>query len=117
VVTIMPQPLGKGPLVPTVQETGWTPELVWMQRVEEKFITSVRDQMLKSYNIMSELPSSPNNIVCQSIIQKVNARYSIYLCPERNSFIIASLSFCGISPCIELTVKLASLIFSVNQST
>ena len=37
--------------------------------------------------------------------------------PDRNSFIIASLSFCGISPCIELTVKLASRIFSVSQST
>ena len=30
---------------------------------------------------------------------------------------IASLSFCGMSPCMELTVKLASLIFSVSQST
>lgn len=30
---------------------------------------------------------------------------------------IASRSFCGISPCIEDTVKFASLIFSVNQST
>lgn len=28
-----------------------------------------------------------------------------------------SRSFCGISPCIEHTVKLASRIFSVNQST
>jgi len=40
-----------------------------------------------------------------------------YVCPARNSFIIASLSFCGMSPCIELTVKFDSLIFSVNQST
>ena len=30
---------------------------------------------------------------------------------------MASLSFCGMSPCIELTVKFASLIFSVSQST
>jgi hypothetical protein len=30
---------------------------------------------------------------------------------------MASLSFCGMSPCMELTVKLASRIFSVNQST
>ena len=37
--------------------------------------------------------------------------------PDLNSFMIASLSFWGISPCIEETVKLASRIFSVNQST
>ena len=30
---------------------------------------------------------------------------------------MASLSFWGMSPCIELTVKLASRIFSVSQST
>jgi hypothetical protein len=30
---------------------------------------------------------------------------------------MASRSFCTISPCILLTVKLASLIFSVSQST
>ena len=40
-----------------------------------------------------------------------------YLAPDLNSFMIASLSFCTISPCMEDTVKLASLIFSVNQST
>lgn len=28
-----------------------------------------------------------------------------------------SLSFCGMSPCMDDTVKLASLIFSVSQST
>ncbi len=33
------------------------------------------------------------------------------------SFMMASLSFWGISPCMELTVKLDSLILSVNQST
>lgn len=37
--------------------------------------------------------------------------------PERNSPMIASLSFCGISPCIAETVKLLLRIFSVNQST
>lgn len=40
-----------------------------------------------------------------------------YLWPDRNSFIILSLSFWGMSPCIELTVKLASCIFCVSQST
>lgn len=40
-----------------------------------------------------------------------------YLCPALKSFMMASLSFCGISPCIDVTVKLASLIFSVSQST
>ena len=33
------------------------------------------------------------------------------------SRMIESLSFCGISPCILETVKFASLIFSVSQST
>jgi hypothetical protein len=37
-------PLGKGPPVPTVQETGWAPELVWMQRLEENSSVSVGDQ-------------------------------------------------------------------------
>ena len=37
--------------------------------------------------------------------------------PPRNSAIIASRSFWGISPCIDDTVKLAVRIFSVNQST
>jgi hypothetical protein len=27
---------GKGPPVPTVQEVGWAPELVWIQRLDEK---------------------------------------------------------------------------------
>ena len=37
--------------------------------------------------------------------------------PLRNSAMIASLSFCTISPCIADTVKFAVRIFSVNQST
>ena len=36
--------------------------------------------------------------------------------PDRNSFMMASLSFCGMSPCIALTVKLLSLILFVSQS-
>lgn len=37
--------------------------------------------------------------------------------PCRKSCMIASRSFWGMSPCILDTVKFASLIFSVNQST
>jgi hypothetical protein len=37
--------------------------------------------------------------------------------PPRNSPMMASLSFCTISPCIAETVKFAVRIFSVNQST
>lgn len=40
-----------------------------------------------------------------------------YLAPDLNSFMMDSLSFCGMSPCMDETVKLASLIFSVSQST
>jgi len=40
-----------------------------------------------------------------------------YEVPPRNSAIIASRSFCTISPCIDETVKLDARIFSVNQST
>ena len=40
-----------------------------------------------------------------------------YEVPLRNSAMMASRSFCTISPCIEDTVKLDARIFSVNQST
>jgi hypothetical protein len=39
-----PLPPGKEPQVPTVQEGGWAPEPVWMQRLEEKFSASVGDR-------------------------------------------------------------------------
>lgn len=42
---------------------------------------------------------------------------STRLWPPLNSDMMASRSFWTISPCIELTVKLASRIFSVSQST
>jgi hypothetical protein len=35
---------GKGPPVPIVQEAGWTPELVWTQRLEEKSFAPVGDR-------------------------------------------------------------------------
>ena len=37
--------------------------------------------------------------------------------PPRNSCMMASRSFWGMSPCMLLTVKLACLILSVSQST
>lgn len=40
-----------------------------------------------------------------------------YEVPPRNSAMIASRSFCAISPCMDDTVKLDARIFSVNQST
>lgn len=43
--------------------------------------------------------------------------WSAHLAPDLNSFMMDSLSFCGMSPCMDDTVKLASLIFSVSQST
>jgi hypothetical protein len=36
-------PQGKGHPVPTVQEAGWAPEPVWMQRLGEKSCANVRD--------------------------------------------------------------------------
>jgi hypothetical protein len=33
-------PPEKGTLVPIVQEAGWAPELVWTQRLEEKYFAS-----------------------------------------------------------------------------
>jgi hypothetical protein len=41
VVSVTPRPplsLGKGHPVPIVQEAGWTPDPVWTQRLEEKFL-------------------------------------------------------------------------------
>jgi hypothetical protein len=35
---------GKRSLVPIVQETGWAPEPVWMQRIEVEFFASIGDQ-------------------------------------------------------------------------
>jgi hypothetical protein len=35
---------GKGPPEPIEQEAGWTPGLVWMQRLEEKSSASVEDR-------------------------------------------------------------------------
>jgi hypothetical protein len=35
---------GKGPPVPIVQETGWAPEPVWTQRLEEKSFAPAEDR-------------------------------------------------------------------------
>jgi hypothetical protein len=37
-------PPGKEPPVPIVQEAGWAPEPVWMQKLEEKSSVSVGDR-------------------------------------------------------------------------
>jgi hypothetical protein len=36
-------PPRKGPPVPIVQESGWAPELVWTQKLEEKYLASAGD--------------------------------------------------------------------------
>jgi hypothetical protein len=41
-------PPGKGPPVPIVQETGWAPEPVWTQRLEEKSFRLCRGSNLDS---------------------------------------------------------------------
>jgi hypothetical protein len=38
-------PPGKGPSVPIVQKTGWAPEPVWTQRLEEKSSVSIGDRI------------------------------------------------------------------------
>jgi hypothetical protein len=35
---------GKGPPVPIVQEAGWAPEPVWIQRIEEKSFARAGDR-------------------------------------------------------------------------
>lgn len=57
-------------------------------------------------------PSSP-----KPVTRQLSAPQRPHLAPDRNSFMMDSRSFCGMSPCIDDTVKLASLIFSVSQST
>jgi hypothetical protein len=39
-------PPGKGPPVPIIQESGWAPEPVWTQRLEEKFFSLCRGSNL-----------------------------------------------------------------------
>jgi hypothetical protein len=49
VVSITPRPRfspGKETPKPIVQEAGWAPEPVWMQRIEEKSCASVGDRTL-----------------------------------------------------------------------
>jgi hypothetical protein len=38
--------LGKEPTVPTGQNAGWASELVWTQRLEEKYFASAGDRTL-----------------------------------------------------------------------
>ena len=48
---------------------------------------------------------------------QMSVAMSTRLSPERNSAMMASRSFCGMSPCIAETVKLAWRILFVSQST
>jgi hypothetical protein len=57
---------GKGLVVPTVQEAGWAPELVWTQRLHENSLASAGDRTLIAWSsspypdtILTELPASP----------------------------------------------------------
>jgi hypothetical protein len=47
----------KGPPVPTAQEAGWAPELVWTRRLEEKSFASAAIK-----------PRSPGNPVCSQTL-------------------------------------------------
>ncbi len=55
------------------------------------------------------------------LYKKLHIRHVIpshtHLSPPLNSFIMVSLSFFGMSPCMDETVKFASRIFSVSHST
>jgi hypothetical protein len=58
---------GKGPPVPIVQEAGWDPEPVWIQRLQEKSLASAGDRTSISRSsspypdtILAELPRLPN---------------------------------------------------------
>ncbi|KFM63870.1 hypothetical protein X975_12609, partial [Stegodyphus mimosarum] len=50
-------------------------------------------------------------------LAQISVAIKTLVCAERNSFMIVSLILLGISPCIDETVKSASLIFFVSQST
>jgi hypothetical protein len=54
---------GKGPQVPTVQEAGWAPELVWTQRLQEKSLclcwgSKLDRPVVQPVTILTELPGS-----------------------------------------------------------
>ena len=57
------------------------------------------------------------NELFPSLCKTSREKKESYLAPCRNSCIIASRSFCAISPFMDETVKLASRIFVVSQST
>ena len=68
------------------------------------------------------MPRAHTSVVINTRLQGVSRDQKpcigvTYDVPLLNSAMIASRSFCTISPCIEETVKLAARIFSVNQST
>jgi hypothetical protein len=53
-------PPGKGPPVPIVQDTGWAPEPVWKQRLEEKSFAPRRG-------------SNPDHPVVQPVVRHYTA--------------------------------------------
>jgi hypothetical protein len=65
VVSVTPRPRFTpriGPPVPFRQEAGWTSELVWTQRVEEKSFDSAGDRIPVVKSVVTILTELPNSI-------------------------------------------------------
>jgi hypothetical protein len=70
--------LGEGPPVPTVQEAGWAPELVWTQRLEEKSFRLCQGSNL-DWPIVQPFQSNPPIIVTLNLTIKLRISYPIFL--------------------------------------
>jgi hypothetical protein len=123
VVSVTPRPRfapGKGSPVPIVQETGWAPEPVWTQRLEEKFFAPVGDGTPIAWSssplsdtILTELPQLLflSTVICKTWI--ISGGIFVKPIPFWSRELISSSPICDNLP---LRCRICAF-FCQNQST